>query len=303
MSLIVTGSVAIDSVKTPHGASENCMGGAAVYFSLSASFFTAVRLVGVVGDDYPFDLAEVFQDRDVDLRGLEVRAGSKTFVWHGTYHENMNDRTTDHVELNVLQEAPPRVPDAFKNSRYVFLANTAPALQLELLDQVAKPAFVAADTMNLWIEDPGHLADLKKLLKRIDCLIINDDEAKLLAGHSNLVQAADDILAMGMDVVVIKKGESGSLMCSKSGETFVLPAYPAREVVDPTGAGDSFAGGFLGYIAQTGKTDFAALRSAISYGTVVASFTIADFSLNGLLGTTRAKIDERLETLRQHTSF
>ena len=303
MSLIVTGSVAIDRVKTPHGVSGDCMGGAAVYFSLSASFFAGVRLVGVVGDDYPFDLAEVFQSREVDLRGLEVRAGSKTFVWHGTYHENMNDRTTDHVELNVLQEAPPKVPDAFKDSKYVFLANTAPALQLELLDQVAKPAFVAADTMNLWIEDPGHLVDLRKLLERIDCLIINDDEAKLLAGHSNLVKAADDILAMGMNVVVIKKGESGSLMCSKDGETFVLPAYPAREVVDPTGAGDSFAGGFLGYVAQTGKTDFETLRSAIAYGTVVASFTIADFSMKGLTGTTRAKIDERLEMLRRHTSF
>lgn len=303
MSLIVTGSVAIDSVRTPQGSSENCMGGAAVYFSLSASFFCGVRLVGVVGDDYPFDLAEVFRDRDVDLRGLEVRAGSKTFVWHGTYRENMNERTTDHVELNVLQEAPPKVPDVFRDSKYVFLANTAPALQLELLEQVAEPAFVAADTMNLWIEDKAHLADLKRLLERIDCLIINDDEAKLLAGHSNLVKAADDILAMGMNVVVIKKGESGSLMRSKRGETFVLPAYPATEVNDPTGAGDSFAGGFLGYVAQTGKTDFGTLRSAAAYGTVVASFTIADFSLNGLAGTTRTGIDERLETLRQYTSF
>lgn len=303
MSLIVTGSVAIDSVRTPQGRSENCMGGAAVYFSLSASFFCGVRLVGVVGDDYPFDLAEVFRDRDVDLRGLEVRAGSKTFVWHGTYHENMNERTTDHVELNVLQEAPPKVPDAFRDSKYVFLANTAPALQLELLEQVSEPAFVAADTMNLWIEEKAHLADLRRLLARIDCLIINDDEAKLLAGHSNLVKAADDILAMGMNVVVIKKGESGSLMRSRGGETFVLPAYPATEVNDPTGAGDSFAGGLLGYVAETGRTDFGTLRAAVAYGTVVASFTIADFSLKGLAGTTRAGIDERLKTLRQYTSF
>jgi len=303
MSLLVTGSIGIDTVKTPHGASEKCLGGSSIYFSMAASFFSPVRFVGVVGEDCPFDLTGVFAGRDVDLRGLEVRAGSKTFVWHGTYHEDMNERTTDHVELNVLQEAPPKVPDVFKDSQYVFLANTAPALQLELLDQVAEPAFVAADTMNLWIEDPGHLADLKRLLERIDCLIINDDEAKLLAGHSNLVKAADDILAMGMGVVIIKKGESGSLMRSKSGETFVLPAFPATEVNDPTGAGDSFAGGFLGYVSQTGKTDFGTLRSAIAYGTVVASFTIADFSLNGLTGTTRAKIDQRLETLRQHTSF
>jgi sugar/nucleoside kinase (ribokinase family) len=270
---------------------------------MAASFFAPVRFVGVVGEDCPFDLAGAFQGRDVDLRGLEVRAGSKTFVWHGTYHEDMNERTTDHVELNVLAEAPPKVPEVFKDSKYVFLANTAPALQLELLGQVAEPAFVAADTMNLWIEDKSHRADLKKLLQRIDCLIINDDEAKLLAGHGNLIQAADDILAMGMNVVVIKKGASGSLMCSSDGEKFLLPAYPATEVNDPTGAGDSFAGGFLGYVAQTGQSDFGTLRKAIGYGTVVASFTIADFSLNGLAGTTRTRIDERLETLRQHTSF
>jgi sugar/nucleoside kinase (ribokinase family) len=255
----------------------------------------------VVGDDCPFDLAEAFKGRDVDLRGLEVRPGSKTFVWHGTYQENMNDRTTDYVELNVLQEAPPKLPDKFKDSRFVFLANTAPALQLELLDQIAQPAFVAADTMNLWIE--GHLNDLKKLLKRIDCLIINDDEARQLSGRSNLVKAAADVLAMGMKVVIVKKGESGSLMCSADGQTFLLPAYPAVEVVDPTGAGDSFAGGFLGHVAQQGRTDFEALKSALAYGTVVASFTIADFSLSGLTGTSRSEIDARLEELRRFTSF
>ncbi len=303
MSLLVTGSIGIDTIKTPHGVSEECLGGSSIYFSMAASFFAPVRFVGVVGDDCPFDLPEVFQGRDVDLGGLEVRAGSKTFVWHGTYHENMNDRTTDHVELNVLQEAPPKVPDAFRDSQLVFLANTAPALQLELLGQVAEPTFVAADTMNLWIEDPGHLSDLKKLLQKIDCLIINDDEAKLLAGKSNLVQAADDIGAMGPEVVIIKKGESGSLMCNKDGQRFLLPAYPATEVNDPTGAGDSFAGGFLGTIAENGRTDFDVLKSALAYGTVVASFTIADFSLNGLTGTTRTEIDNRLEALRQFTSF
>jgi len=303
MFLLVTGSIGIDSIKTPHGVSEECLGGSSIYFSMAASFFAPVRFVGVVGGDCPFDLAEVFQNRNVDLGGLEVRAGSKTFVWHGTYHENMNDRTTDHVELNVLAEAPPKVPDAFRDSQFVFLANTAPALQLELLGQVAESTFVAADTMNLWIEDPGHLPALKELLQKIDCLIINDDEAKLLAGHSNLIRAADDILAMGPEVVIIKKGESGSLMCNKNGQRFLLPAYPATEVNDPTGAGDSFAGGFLGYIAETGRTDFDVLKSALAYGTVVASFTIADFSLNGLTGATRTDIDNRLEALRQLTSF
>jgi len=301
MSLLVTGSIGIDTIKTPHGISEKCLGGSSIYFSMAASFFAPVRFVGVVGDDCPFDLPKVFAGRDVDLRGLEVRKGSKTFVWHGTYHDNMNDRTTDHVELNVLQEAPPKVPEAFRDSRFVFLANTAPALQLELLGQVASPTFVAADTMNLWID--ANLDDLKQLLKKINCLIINDDEAKQLAGQSNLVKAADDILAMGMEVVIIKKGESGALMCSKSGEKSLLPAYPATEVNDPTGAGDSFAGGFLGTVAQSGKTDFDTLKLAVAYGTVVASFTIADFSLSGLTETSRAKIDARLAGLRQFTSF
>jgi sugar/nucleoside kinase (ribokinase family) len=303
MSLLVTGSIGIDTVKTPHGVSEACLGGSATYFSMAASFFAPVRFVGVIGEDCPFDLPKLFEGRDVDLRGLEVRAGSKTFVWHGTYQENMNDRTTDHVELNVLAEAPPKVPEAFRDSGFVFLANTAPALQLELLAQVTEPTFVAADTMNMWIEDPEHLSSLKELLRKIDCLIINDDEAKLLAGTSNLIRAAEDILAMGMEVVIIKKGESGSLMCNRNGERFLLPAYPATEVYDPTGAGDSFAGGFLGYLAETGKTDFATLKSALAYGTVTASFTIADFSLNGLTGTSRPEIDNRLEALRQFTSF
>jgi len=301
MSLLVTGSIGIDTVKTPHGVSERCLGGSSIYFSMAASFFAPVRFVGVVGDDCPFDLPKVFAGRDVDLGGLEIRPDSKTFVWHGTYHDNMNDRTTDHVELNVLQEAPPKVPEAFRDSQFVFLANTAPALQLELLGQVANPTFVAADTMNLWID--ANLDDLKGLLQKVNCLIINDDEAMQLAGQSNLIQAAEDILAMGMEVVIIKKGESGSLMCSKQGEKFLLPAYPATDVIDPTGAGDSFAGGFLGYVAQCGKADFDTLKSAIAYGTVVASFTIADFSLNGLTGTSRAAIDTRLAELREFTSF
>jgi len=301
MSLLVTGSIGIDTVKTPQGISERCLGGSSIYFSMAASFFAPVRFVGVVGDDCPFDLTEVFKGRDVDLRGLEVRPGSKTFVWHGTYQENMNDRTTDYVELNVLQEAPPKLPQIFKDSRFVFLANTAPALQLELLEQMTQPVFVAADTMNLWIE--GHLDDLKKLLNRIDCLIINDDEARQLSGQSNLVKAAADVLAMGMKVVIVKKGESGSLMCSADGQTFLLPAYPAADVVDPTGAGDSFAGGFLGYVARQGRADFETLKSALAYGTVVASFTIADFSLHGLTGTSRCEIDARLEELRRFTSF
>jgi len=301
MPLLVTGSIGIDTVRTPLGISERCLGGSSVYFSIAASFFSPVRFVGVVGEDCPFDLAEVFRGRDIDLRGLEIRPGSKTFVWHGTYHQNMNDRTTDHVELNVLVEAPPKVPAVFADSRFVFLANTAPALQMELLEQMTGPQFVAADTMNLYID--GYLGDLRRLLKRIDCLIVNDEEARLLSGSLNLIRAAEGILALGPRIVIIKKGEAGSLMCLADGSRFILPAYPATEVRDPTGAGDSFAGGLMGYIAQVRKTDFNTLKTAVAYGTVVASFTIADFSLNGLTGIGRKDIDDRLELLRGFTGF
>jgi len=301
MSLLVTGSIGIDTVRTPHGVSEDCLGGSAVYFSMAASFFGPVRFVGVVGADCPFDLAEVFAGRDVDLAGLEVRPQSKTFRWGGSYAENMDARTTDFVELNVLAEAPPPVPEAFADSEFVFLANTTPKLQLELLEQIRRPVFVAVDTMNCWIQD--HLGDLKSLLKKADCLIINEDEARLLAGEHNLIKAGRIILDMGLGVVVIKKGESGSLMCSADGGRFVLPAYPASEVRDPTGAGDSFAGGLLGYLAQSGKTDFAALYKSIAYGSVTASFTIADLSLQGLTLINKTDIDSRLENLREVTSF
>lgn len=301
MSLLVTGSIGIDTVKTPYGVREDCLGGSAVYFSMSAGFFTPVRFVGVIGSDCPFDLVEVFAGREVDLRGLEIRDQSKTFRWAGTYHENMDDRTTDHVELNVLAEAPPKVPDEFKDSKFLFLANTAPILQQQLLEQIDEPVFVAVDTMNLWIEQ--SLDDLTALLKKIDCLIINEDEARMLADEQNLVRAAQKILEMGPGVVIAKKGESGSIMCNAGGDMFVLPAFPAGDVKDPTGAGDSFAGGFMGYLAQIGKADFETLRTAVAYGTVLASFTIADFSLDGLTSTNRADIDKRLQELRSITEF
>ena len=293
MSLLVTGSIAIDTVKTPHGVSENCIGGSAVYFSMAASFFSPVRLVGAVGSDCPFDWAKVFAGRNIDLTGLEVRENSKTFRWTGTYHENMDERTTDYIELNVLEEEPPTVPAEFKDSQFVFLANTAPNLQLKLLSQIDNPIFVAADTMDFWIE--GQLDDLKKLLKKINCLIINEDEARLLAAEHNLIKAAEKILDIGTDVVIIKKGASGSLMCNADGNIFILPAYPAAEVKDPTGAGDSFAGGFMGYLAKNNKTDFASLKRAVAYGTVVAAFTMTS--------TDKTDIDERFEMLRKCTSF
>jgi sugar/nucleoside kinase (ribokinase family) len=301
VSLLVTGSIAIDTVKTPFGVSEDCLGGSAVYFSMAASLFSPVRVLGVIGSDCPFDLAEVFAGRDIDLTGLEVRRGSKTFRWAGTYYEDINERTTDKLELNVLAEEPPTVPDSYKDSEFVFLANTAPALQLQLIEQIDKPSFVAADTMDCWIE--GHRRDLETLLKKINALVINEDEARILAAENNLIAAVEKILDMGLSIVVVKKGESGSVMCEAGGERFILPAYPAAEVKDPTGAGDSFAGGLMGYLAKVGKVDFASLKQAIAYGTVAASFTIADFSLQGLTAIKRDDIESRFESLRKLTSF
>ncbi|MDD5326670.1 MAG: PfkB family carbohydrate kinase [Phycisphaerae bacterium] len=300
MSLLVTGSIGIDTIKTPHGVSENCLGGSAIYFSMAASFFSPVRFVGVVGGDCPFDLANVFAGRNVDLTGLEIRKNSKTFRWVGTYSENMDNRTTDYIELNVLAEQPPVVPKEFSDSKFVFLANTAPGLQLKLLSQIEEPLFVAADTMDFWIE--GHPEELKELIRKIDCLIINEDEARLLSGEHNLIKAAEKILTIGTQVIVIKKGESGSLLCCAN-ETFVLPAFPADDVKDPTGAGDSFAGAFMGHLAQTGKTDFESLKQAVAFGTVAASFTIADFSLAGLTSINKADIDARFTALRKLTRF
>jgi hypothetical protein len=301
MSLLVTGSIGIDTVRTPYGVSENCLGGSSVYFSMAASFFTPVRFVGVIGGDCPFDLKEVFAGRNIDLAGLEIRGTSKTFHWAGSYFIDMDERKTDCLELNVLAEEPPKVPQEYRDSEYVFLANTAPNLQVELLGQIDSPRFVAADTMNCWIEN--NLDELRELLKKIHCLIINEDEVRLLAGEQNLVKSAENILGMGPEFIVVKKGQSGSVTCNKNGAKFILPAWPATEVKDPTGAGDSFAGALMGYLAQTGKTDFETLKKAVAYGTVVASFTIADFSLNGLKSINKTDIDRRLKTLRSLTKF
>jgi len=301
MPLLVTGSIGIDTVRTPYGERRNCLGGSAVYFSMAASFFAPVRLLGVVGPDCPFNLANVFQGRNVDLQGLEVRQGSKTFRWAGSYHGSMNEAITENVALNVLAEQPPSVPEVYRDSRFVFLANTAPALQERLLEQIAEPAFVAADTMNCWIE--GNSEDLKRLLRKIDALVFNDGEARLLTKEENTIAAAEKVLEMGPKVAIIKKGEHGSLMCTKAGERFILPAYPTREVKDPTGAGDGFAGALMGYLAKADKADFASLKKAIAYGTVLASFTIEDFSLESLSAIEKTDIDKRFEELRQVTQF
>ncbi|MBN1125934.1 MAG: hypothetical protein JXA82_13075 [Sedimentisphaerales bacterium] len=301
MSLLVTGSIGIDTVKTPYGYSENCVGGSAIHFSMAASFFSPVRFVGVVGEDCPFALQEIFEGRDVDLGGLEFRQGSKTFRWNGSYEGDMNEAKTDAVELNVLAENPPEVPDSFKDSDYVFLANTAPALQMQLLDQLARPKFVAADTMNHWIITAQD--DLKLLLDRINMLVLNEGEAKLLTGQKNLMSAAQNILDLGPKVVIIKKGEYGSMMVNSDGDCFILPGFPTSVVIDPTGAGDSFAGAMMGYLAKAGAVDVISLRKAIGYGTVVSSFTISDFSIHGIKAITMDDIEERFDTLKKVTQF
>lgn len=300
MSLLVTGSIGIDTVETPFGRQENVIGGSAIYFSYAASFFVPVRLVGAVGEDCPPPFLRVFDGRDVDTSGLEVRKGSRTFRWHGSYIRDLNEAQTVKVDLNVLAEQAPKIPEKFRDSRYVFLANTHPTLQQKMIEDLPNCRLVVADTMNLWIQNERN--ELCKLLKRIHGLVLNDGEARLLTEKKNLIAAARDILKMGPTFVVIKKGEHGCLMCSGD-ETFVLPAFPAEKVIDPTGAGDSFAGGMMGYLATQGTFSPSTLRRALAFGTVVASYTISDFSLAGLQAATREDIDRRWQQFKQAMSF
>lgn len=300
MSLLVTGSIGIDTVETPFGKRDDVIGGSAIYFAYAASFFTPVRLVGVVGEDAPASMFNLFQDRDVDAGGLEVRKGSKTFRWHGSYVKDLNEAVTVEVDLNVLTERAPKIPANFLDSKYVFLANTHPVLQQQMLASLRQPKLIVADTMNLWIQTQHD--ELLKLLKQIHGLVLNDGEARLLTGKKNLIEAGREVLKLGPKFVVIKKGEHGCMMCSERG-TFVLPAFPADTVVDPTGAGDSFAGGMMGYLSTQGSFSSATIKRALAFGTVVASFTIADFSLGALQATTRDAIDERFSEFKQAMDF
>jgi len=301
MPLLVTGSIGLDTLETPAGKREQVIGGSAIYFSYAASFFTPVRLVGVVGEDHPKHLFKVFEGQEVDTGGIEIRKGSKTFRWHGSYVKDMNEAVTVEVDLNVLAERAPKIPQNFLDSKYVFLANTHPVLQQEMLASLKAPRLVVADTMNLWIQTQRE--ELVKLLGKIHGLVLNDGEARLLTEERNLITAARQVLKMGPKFVVIKKGEHGCLLVSDRG-AFVLPAYPTEQVVDPTGAGDSFAGGMMGYLAtQGGITSAATLKRALAYGTVVASFTIADFSLEGIQRANRDQIDDRWHDLKTAMSF
>lgn len=292
MSLLVTGSIGIDTVTTPHGHVDGVLGGSAVYFAFAATQYAAVRLVAVVGEDFPAAFRDVLASRRIDLAGLETRAGSKTFRWTGRFEGDMNEAETVGVDLNVLAERGPRVPASFADSETVFLANTHPTLQRELLAQVSAPKLVVLDTMNLWIATERD--SLNETLALVTGVIINDGEARQLTGKMNLIEAGERILELGPTFVMIKKGEHGAMLVTCDG-VFPLPAYPAKLVRDPTGAGDSFAGGVLGYLTQQDRHDTDALRRAMVRGTVAASFTIEGFSLDRAGDLSRDEIDGRVD--------
>lgn len=300
MPLLVVGSVALDSVHTPRDARENVLGGSAVYFSYAASFFTSVRLVGVVGEDWPHEHTQFLQSRRIDTSGLQVVPGGKTFRWRGKYATNMNDRQTLEVHLNVLGDFDPVLPDEFKRCPYVFLANGSPRAQMKVLDQVTGPRLVVADTMDLWIRESHD--ELLQLFRRIDGLVMNDSEAKLLTGDENLVRAGHRIRELGPKFVVIKKGEHGAMFFSQY-ETYVLPAFPTERVVDPTGAGDSFAGGMMGYLSEIDDFEPASLKKAMAYGVLVASFNVEDFSLERMKEISREDLEFRLRQYQRMLSF
>jgi sugar/nucleoside kinase (ribokinase family) len=304
MSILVVGSVAFDTVDTPFGRAERVLGGSASFFSVAASFFVPVNLVGVVGSDFGEKELAAFRDRPIDLEGLE-RTDGETFHWQGKYSYDLNSRETICTDLNVFEFFEPKIPARYRRSEHVFLGNIDPVLQRQVLDQVESPQLVACDTMNFWIS--GKPDAVRQTLKRVDVLLINDAEARQLSGEWNIVKAARAVRAMGPHTLVIKKGEHGVLMFSDEG-SFAAPAYPLEEVFDPTGAGDTFAGGFLGYLAGAatgggGGPNDELLRRAVIMGSTLASFCVEAFSLDRLLRLTRSEIDERFRLFKRLTSF
>lgn len=293
---MVVGSIAFDTVTTPAGRVEETLGGSAVYFSYAASFVNPVRLVGVVGEDFAADELRFLEERNVDVAGV-CRSPGKTFRWCGLYEGDMAEATTEWVQLNVFESFRPEVPERFRDSEFVFLANGDPQTQLHLLDQLVSPRFVACDTMNHWID--GSREALLKVLRCVNAVVLNEGEARMLTGESNLVKAGRAMQELGPDVVVIKKGHHGAALFSE-GNYFVSPAYPVSEVVDPTGAGDSFAGGFMGHLAACGQVAWPGLKEAIVFGTAVASFNVEGFSLEGLR---RATVEDVQRRCRELTAF
>ncbi len=295
MSLLVVGSTAFDTVETPHGTATDCLGGSSTYFSLAARLFTEVRLVSVVGTDFPPQHRKLLEERGIDISGVESKAG-KTFRWHGRYSSDMNSRETIDVQLNTFGDFRPKVPPAFRSTPFVFLANGSPATQSSVLDQMELPRFCVADTMDLWIEH--ERSGLLELLRRIDGLIVNDSEVKMLTGKTNLIQAGRAALALGPKLVIVKKGEHGCFVFSNYFH-YALPAYPTESVVDPTGAGDSFAGGFMGYLAASDTISLWNMKRAVAYGTVTASLTVEGFGVERIAKADRETVERRYHELQQ----
>lgn len=299
MGILVVGTVAFDSVETPFGKADGILGGSATYFSTSASFFTDVNLVAVVGEDFPQEHEAFLRSRNVDTEGLS-RIPGKTFHWKGKYGYDLNEAQTLETHLNVLEQFKPEIPARYVDSEYLFLANIDPDLQMEVLNQAKGAKVLACDTMNFWISSKPE--SLKKVLQRVDIVIINEGEARQFTGQANLVKAAREILALGVKTLIIKRGEYGVLMFNDS-SVFAAPAYPLEEVFDPTGAGDTFAGGFMGYLANTGDTSDAGIRQAIIFGSVMASFNVEDFSLNRMRTLEYPEIEARYRSFKALTHF
>ena len=297
--VLTVGSVAFDSIRTPCGEVSRVVGGAATFFSIAASFFSDVRLVAVVGEDFGERHAQVFGGRRIDLEGLQ-RAPGETFRWKGEYGRDLNARETIYTHLNVFRDFSPRVPQRFRSTPIVFLANIHPALQMEVLDQIEAPRFVALDTMNYWIE--GAPAELRQVLRRVDAVVINDEEARQLSGRANLVRAAREIRGMGPERVIVKRGEHGVLMTRGDG-FFAAPGLPLEDVCDPTGAGDTFAGGFIGHLAAAGDLSDEEVTRAAVCGSAMASLSVEDFGLGRLLSLTGADIRARFDAFRRLTHF
>lgn len=300
MSILVVGSVAFDSIETPFGKVEKALGGSATYFSVAASFFTPVQIVGIVGEDFTDADMKVFEGRPIDTSGISRVKGGKTFHWSGSYGFDLNVAHTRDTQLNVFADFQPQLPESFREPDVLFLANIAPALQLNVLEQTKRPRLVALDTMNYWITSVPE--DLKRIIERVDLMIINEAEVRQFTGDANLIRGARKILDLGPKTLVIKRGEYGVLMI-RNDKVFAAPAYPLENVFDPTGAGDSFAGGFLGYLASRPNHDDSELRRAIIYGSVVASFNVESFSLDRLREISRTDIDARFREIKALTHF
>ncbi|MER3523769.1 MAG: sugar kinase [Ignavibacteria bacterium] len=301
MSILVVGSVALDSVETPFGSVNNALGGSATYISTAASYFTApIRLVGVVGGDFPKANIQFLEERGIDLEGLEMIAEGKTFHWAGKYHYDLNSRDTLATDLNVFETFNPTIPERYRKSKYVCLGNIDPVLQRRVLEQIEKPRLVICDTMNFWIE--GKNAELRETLKYIDVIVLNDSEARLLASEPNLIKAARVIRGFGPKIVIIKKGEHGAMLITEH-TIFIAPAYPMEDIFDPTGAGDSFAGGFVGWLGRTDDFSEENLKKAVIYGSTMASFCVQKFSVDGLRNLTYLQIQDRYRAFRELSRF